>query len=663
MNLGSAFAPTVMTQVLVNFNEDPTTAIRATDIDGDGAVQLLVPNDSQDKHEQLQYDGTLSRSEAYLNLPFLRLPENQSRRNLHFADINGDGLQDAIYPLSGLTAQLNSGRGFSHLLPEALQYAIPSPPSNLVFDAAVRIVDFNGDGSDDVLISHPGAASDDDDFHHGLQLYTWRNNRFVRIPLRRSISSVLPQIFQPLDFDGDGAVDLSRPHLDPFDPRFFLLKRLGGVPDRVVRVKVGTLGPRVEVDYTTLADATTHTPGICTFPLICPRRGGSLVSRHRLANGLSIGSPWRQFSHHYTAARIDPEGRGWLGFETHQIIDEERPGATTTLTFDNDARLDFETTDGSAHTYPLVNLPTKISYEVDVQPPLDVDYKSVLNKRYNFGPGTVAGTYVVEPLTWESGSDSERRDGGAWVELHSTSSTFLYDEFGNMRQATTVVPGSDQVEFLTYDNDQTNWLIGKLETRTATSCTRPEAVCETRESALEYESNGNVRAVTIEPNDDELLLRTAVTYGSFGNIASITMSDADGQTRSTSLTYDSLSTYPATATNALGHRVQVTVHSGLGVPISRLDSNDVPSTMKYDRFGRIREVNYADGYFERIDATSPLIYQTSVPSGNPGTTIVAETVLLDVLGRQIEHRIPAFNGGVSVTRATFDRLGRVSTTM
>ncbi len=50
------------------------------------------------------------------NLPFLREPENLDRRNLHFADINGDGVEDAVYPCTGLKVQLGSGTGFSRLL-------------------------------------------------------------------------------------------------------------------------------------------------------------------------------------------------------------------------------------------------------------------------------------------------------------------------------------------------------------------------------------------------------------------------------------------------------------------------------------------------------------------------------------------------------------------
>ena len=76
----------------------------------------------------------------------------------------------------------------------------------------------------------------------------------------------------------------------------------------------------------------------------------------------------------------------------------------------------------------------------------------------------------------------------------------------------------------------------------------------------------------VEPGDDDLLVRNTIVYGSFGNVASITSSDAAGEMRTTGFTYDALDMYPATTTNALGHTSSVTVHPGLGVvlePLSR----------------------------------------------------------------------------------------------
>ncbi len=133
--------------------------------------------------------------------------------------------------------------------------------------------------------------------------------------------------------------------------------------------------------------------------------------------------------------------------------------------------------------------------------------------------------------------------------------------------------------------------------------------------------------------------------------------------RTTGFTYDALDMYPATTTNALGHTSSVTVHPALGVVLDSRDPNGiVPATMKYDRFGRVREVNYADGYFERHSAFGLLARVTVVPDGSGGT-ITAQSTVLDRLGRPTDRTVPAFEGGgcAGAVARTYDRLGRVAT--
>lgn len=330
LNFGTAFGPTIVGTDRLPHDPEPLNHNRVTDFDADGRGDLLLPNRFPRRYIRLEYNnGQVSRSTSELNLPIERLSENEDPKNLHFADVNGDGLDDVIYPFDGLTTQLNLGMGFSFIIEGPADYANPTPSTEFGTDRGVRIVDFNNDGNDDVLVFHLGPHSADPGaFDRGTQLYVWRNNGFVRIPLDipGAIAPLEQKAVQPLDFNGDGALDIARTHLTGF---LRLLRRQGGVPDRLLRVRVPALGPRVEIDYTNLADPAVHSPGACVVPLICPRRGGTIVSKHRLANGVDLGSQWHQFVHTYTAARVDPLGRGWLGFETHEIVDEERSATTT----------------------------------------------------------------------------------------------------------------------------------------------------------------------------------------------------------------------------------------------------------------------------------------------------------------------------------------------
>ena len=76
------------------------------------------------------------------------------------------------------------------------------------------------------------------------------------------------------------------------------------------------------------------------------------------------------------------------------------------------------------------------------------------------------------------------RTSGAWTALHSQTTSLQYDEFQNPETVIAAAPGSDQVDFMTYEHDFENWLLALPRTRTTTSCTRPDNVCKTRAARL-----------------------------------------------------------------------------------------------------------------------------------------------------------------------------------
>ena len=141
----------------------------------------------------------------------------------------------------------------------------------------MRVVDFNGDGRDDVLVFH-GGKPNPGDTGKGLQVYTWTDNAFARAELDLNIGSpngVSWDNTQVLDFDGDGALDLVNVGTDG---RLRVFQRLGGVPDQLIRIGDGSPRGRTEIRYTTLADRDVHTPGTCDYPQTCPISGGSVVA-------------------------------------------------------------------------------------------------------------------------------------------------------------------------------------------------------------------------------------------------------------------------------------------------------------------------------------------------------------------------------------------------
>jgi YD repeat-containing protein len=589
----------------------------------------------------------------------------------HFGDVNGDGLVDAVLPRDSsgdgpdkLRVQLNSGRGFGSRFttPSPDHYHAPYPPAPLG-DDGVRVVDFNGDGRDDVLVFHAGFVHGSTSW--GLQVYTWNDNEFARADLDLDIGNPYGQGWdntQVLDFDGDGALDLVNAGTDG---RLRVFQRQGGVPDQLVRIGNGVPRGRTEIRYTTLADRTVHTPGTssCSYPLTCPVSGGSVVAEHWVTSDVGSGTAftWERYRHHYEAARADLHGRGWLGFAEHSVardfvLGEPEPSVTRVATggftvteFGSVKR------DPATKSYPFAQLPKTTTYTVaDVNNATGRAFRSTTTSRYEIHRFS-SGTYTVEQRKVTT-AEKERPVGASlWESLRTTTTETSYDDFGNPDVVTSRTTGGRK---LTQDHDYRNntgaWLIG-LPTRTlSTGCTSA-GVCRTRESTFDYDHKGNPTVTVVEPNRPALKLTTTTGYGPFGVVTSVTRTDNAGHSRTDRREYDADQLYPTATINAAGHRTVIVTHSGLGVPVRVTDPNGVPVTFRYDRFGRLRQTNRSDGSFERISHSylgGRQLTTTTVADGGKTAELV------DQLGRTRERRVTAFDGRTATTYTDYDRFGR-----
>lgn len=657
LNTGAAGADRFRPMVSTTYDRGVPFRVRTLDSDGDGRAELLSLKGSSPADYRYESFGLNTAGQVVIKQPIniaRPTPTSADTMDLHFADVNGDGLTDAVYPLSGLTTQLNSGNGFGPLRPGPAQYSNPAGPWQGPPDRGVRIVDFNGDGRDDVLVFHDGTPTGPGDYQRGLQLYVWQDGGFVRVPVNRALDRVPePGSFeswhaaQPLDIDGDGMLDLV--HVEDGAPDHLrVLKRRGGPPDQLLGVGVGAVGPRVQIAYTGLADAAV--PGQCSYPQNCPVSGGSVVLRHQVANGDPGG--WNVFTHSYREPRVDLSGRGWLGFAEHTVLDW-RAGVTTVTEFDNITRDDA----GGSTVYPYAQLPERTTVTV----PLDAggEYRHTVTNVHALRRLPVAGTYTVE-LRSVTETESERPAADApWRSLRVRTTQTTYDLFGNPSVTDSGAVFGRRVTTRTwYQNEQASWLIGRPVRQQTTGCLAADQTCIDREVTYGYDGRGNLAQTVAEPQTPALRLSTVVERTSVGNISAITRSDAAGQSRTDRLGYDSDGLHVTAVTNPLGHASRATVHSGLGVPLSRTDPNGVTTTMRYDGFGRRRETNNADGSFEHIEHQF-LFGAHAVFTRDAGGGF--DISVLDPLGREKSSGVTPFGGGTQAfTDTTYDPLGRVS---
>ena len=508
--------------------------------------------------------------------------------------------------------QLGSGTGFSRLLDGPIDDEVNDCPIVADDNLRVRVVDFTGDGAEDILLIHEGTPADTGDHARGVQLYTWTGRGWDRHGTNIASNPTWGLPFagiQPLDFNGDGLMDIAQVWSSSADTTTSFLrlhKRVSNIPDKLYRVRVAGIGVRAEVEYTTLANPSVHSRALtnCSYPLTCPNRGGSIVSAHWLANGVDPESPLRQFRHRYWGARADLRGRGWLGFEQHDILDDERGDAQTTLLFDNHTAQHFPDGNGfTTYVYPFAGQPRQITHSVTSgsREGSPVFYERTTEWALVFQLGGQPGTWFTQ-LDSVAISDREKvGTSGAWTALHSQTTSLQYDEFQNPRQVIAAAPGSDQVDFMTYEQDFENWLLALPRTRTTTSCTRPDNVCKTRELGFDTYDNGDLKDFVVSRGTPSVCSPPPTRTTASATYRPSRSPMRRGRSRRP--------VRPASRTTAWvylsgDHHQRAPSNDIADLPLgprrrSRRPQSQrrPPGRMKYDRFGRLREVNHADGGF------------------------------------------------------------------
>lgn len=624
----------------------------AADTDGDGRAELVDPRRND--------------AGAGWGLNAAGGPENLSPNlwqgsagRAHFGDVNGDGLEDFVLPHrpdeetpGKLQVQLNSGNGFGSRLHDTSPAGyVPPRFSGARPDLGVRLVDFNGDGRDDVVIFFPGkpfpGRADS-----GLQVYLWSDGRFVHAPVELEIGEDNGTAegwnnTDVLDVDGDGTLDIVNAGTGG---RLTLFKRLGGMPDLLTGIGDVSVRDRTEIDYSPLADRDVHIPATdCTYPQICVGSGGAVVAQHRTWNFSTSGPApaWDRYNHVYSGARSDAHGRGWLGFGSHTVV-RLFTGATTRTDFDNTTR------DPGIKAYPFAGLPDRVTTTVK-DSPTGREHRSVTDTEYRVRRHA-GGGYSVEPRQIVV-TDSERPSGnGSWTTLRENTTVNVFDDFGNVELRTSITTGGRTVvEDPTYRNDTSRWLLGLVTRKTVRACTRL-SVCTTRTTSADYDDKGQPISAVTEPDKPDLRMTTATAYNQFGSPVTVTRSDALGNQRQDRFEYaDADKVHPTATINAVGHRTTIETHSALGVPLRVTDPNQVATTMTYDGFGRPRGSQHADGSGETIAHAVAGTWDRTMTSANGGGSA---TTFTDELGREAERWTTAFDGSNSITLVKFDALGR-----
>ncbi|MCP3142910.1 RHS repeat-associated core domain-containing protein [Pyxidicoccus xibeiensis] len=587
-------------------------------------------------------DGAFSKQETTL----VRTDVNQ--KVYLFADVNGDGLPDAIRsPLAGgavIETLLNTGNGFAEPVAQTLPAA--AAPRSWTRDNGVRVLDYDMDGREDILLmdgerpqQNPVVLlSRDDGF------VVW----IVTVPVGRGTPAgyVLSQV---LDVDGNGLPDLAQ----VVNGTLRIHKRTGVMPGLLQRAD-DSLGAQTTFLYKPLTDSTVYQAGTsCALPRPCVRKGRWVVGEHLVDAG--EGHPARTTRFFYEDGRVDAAGRGWLGFAAVVATDVQTGGIVRT-------EYDHQTMVGTHYPYALK--PIRESMSV-----MDNGWKIVRERsliyRTTTRPGSNGVSQVMTILP-SSGEETERIHAQQLPSTsgfsRTTNTTWRYeDAYGNLLATTQSTVGGDELTWnAEYSNTESSWLVGLPTQIRETSTIGGTSTTRTRQ--LEYAPDtGLLTKELLEPGDPQLRLTTTFVRDADGLVSQVVREAVGLPARTTTFGHDPLDrTYPSSVTNAVGHTVQYAYHPGLGVLAASVDENGVRAEWKYDGLGRLRSEDgptLADttvNYTRQSGSTHAFQVHSKTEGGQQTWTGY------DRLGRVVTSRSLGFDTNVYVDVFTrYDGFGRL----
>ncbi|WP_437675410.1 RHS repeat-associated core domain-containing protein [Sorangium sp. So ce131] len=627
-------------------------------------------------------------------------------RDSVMADLNGDGLRDALHfevdPTSGgrdtgFTVAWNTGKGFSK--PD-LSYRghindwyTTAPP----YPAALQVADLDDDGRDDIisvlndipyvidgggifvyqLLVSPSALA-----HTGM---TARTRTIRQRP--GQISAV-----RHGDFNGDGLLDLM----------YFVAWCSGDIYAEVasgcgsgrmessvrVHLQQSTVVDVVQavqdeggttLEEITYARAWTDAPErpSCVYPQVCRRRGLPVVREQVVHEAAGIS---RRLQFSYDDPRSDLLGRGFLGFGKFRVWEPQVPRETVT-TFDHGTRVGTR--------YPFAHRPETVTVvtpilESAAKGPTERPGKAlarVSRRTMRYEPRELNGglTQAVFPRDWtsreweeevaidwtpERGVHITEVDGPVQAPLRARFGATRFDDWGGLELETSETVGGVRTQVETgYEHRLEPWLLSLPAWQKVTSTTPGGAVSTVRRTSFDHNDAGRIERVEVEPVDPaaprlDVNASVRYDYDTEGLLRKVTQTAPGVPARRLHIAYDGTPghTAPSVIWDDLGHAQWFAVDTSFGVVVAEMDANGVQTTRVHDAFGRLVRRS-ADGAGEQT-----LSYErrwdglTVRTSDGIGASAVVE---LDLSGRPWRTSHVGHDGSTLTVETVYDALGRV----
>ncbi|AUX44003.1 uncharacterized protein SOCE26_054620 [Sorangium cellulosum] len=697
MNAGGSFGEPVGTGVRAG--PDRCDHAIGGDLDGDGRGELIVGEGSDCGTSvaiHLDDEGELTTGPA--------LPLKRGDTPAKLADLNGDGLRDALWIHAGtIEISMNTGNGFRPAVP------LPDPELAGVLDMIARMdepdraviepFDLNRDGRDDLLVSIPdwltATPSEPVTMDRIIALLSSGDGSFSRVdigweePDTGTTDAPIPagDAMWNGDFDGDGRADV----LTWKGTSLQVTLASGHDVDLLSSVSDGDdpMSLRAQVRYGRTDPASSELAS-CTYPQRCVRRGAPVVV---WAGGLERpGGTYYRFDD----LRTDLLGRGSLGFGRMTEWSSAWPLERIT-SFDHATRV--------GTTYPYASRPRSIR---EIRPIVDhgplgardcvaeIDGSCTLEegparasarvvqqemeyrvRSLNGGRSTFVYTRRIErreyedpevDIRWDdevSGHCLGVDDPGSGAPIQR-SAMYEVDDHGNLlREAVETRGGLRREVTRTFEVRREEWLVGLIQTQAERTYEAGTTAPAKLHTAYHHDERGLLDEVRIEPDSEDADIRETISfaYDEAGRLRQQKRDAAGESSRLWNYEYDDVSgegIFVSQMWNGLGVSQWMYTHPAYGVLMGEIDANGARSTRIHDDLGRVKGATSGAGPVSEIrmaareeaGKTAGLVVEATLAGG--GRAVAT----MDERGLVVEQALRALDGRMRVRRSTHDLFGR-----
>lgn len=646
------------TQPLLTMQNPQASTVRKVDFNGDGRGDIVVWTNFCNQGvglctgAQLKFYWSILVSQADVTFVRGAKPTMGGMAPI-YGDMNGDGCSDFVH--AGTATQyflivMYSGCGSA--ADGAFPRTLTTTISTNTLGTTVLLADWDGDALDDIIAYNTASATWGYIRSDGTNVGTWTSLGFGG-----SASGVT-------DANGDSLPDLL------FGSSYRL--HSGTFADLATSITDGfgvnvspSYGSTAQGNYTAYADAA-YPEADSSGPIV-------VVTGYSASNG--IGGTY-SVTESYFGARVNLQGRGFLGFERKREID---------------SRNSLQSNDYYYRTFPFTGLLSGRKVYQSNGSTLISEVATTPASSGQYTLDSTANNQRYFPFVTQSTANQYEYPSGAWVT--QTVSSWTYDSYGNalttqvqatdkdssspwvgqtFASLTTVTPSIDS------STGSTGWCVG-LPTQVTVKRTKPDSSFLTRTTGYSVDATGLCRltAETVEPGSSTLQVQSTFGYDTCGNRNSVSVvgKNPDGSTmatRTTSANFGTTCTAPETRTNALSQSASTSYRYDLVLPTSVGDENGLATSYTYNDLGQLTQITRPDGTYTVVDrgacnagngycGVADLRYDLAKYEYSSTGTLISDAYYYHDAFDRLRYDFRRSHSGSLTTRVTtYDALGRLS---